>query len=96
MQYLIGEILRQYIKDNELKIKHLSVDADVDRSSISNIMAGKRTVTEKLLYRIIKQTEIFKKPLKKYIKETIDTLDTATLIDVYNTIYNNKKGDINK
>ena len=35
--------------------------------------------------------EVLKEPLKDYIKETIDSLDTTTIIDIYNAIYNNNK-----
>ena len=90
MNYLIGQLLKEYIQDNKLIIRHLAIDADMDRSALSNILAGNRTATDKLLSRVI-DTEILKEPLKDYIKETIDSLDTTTIIDIYNAIYNNNK-----
>ncbi len=90
MNYLIGQLLKQYITDNNLIIRRVAIDGDMDRSMLSNIIAGQRTATENLLSRVI-DTELLKEPLKDYIKQNIDTLDTATIIDIYNTIYNNAK-----
>ena len=90
MNYLIGQLLKKHIQDNKLIIRHLAIDADMDRSALSNILAGNRTATDKLLSRVI-DTEILKEPLRDYIKETIDSLDTTTIIDIYNAIYNNNK-----
>lgn len=90
MQYLIGQLLKQYITDNNLIIRRVAIDGDMDRSMLSNIIAGQRTATENLLSRVI-NTELLKEPLKDYIKQNIDTLDTATIIDMYNAIYNNNK-----
>ena len=95
MQYLIGELLKEYLTKNDIVARRLGIDTDIHYSTISFILNGKRTAREPILSKLM-NTETLKDPLKKYIKETIDTLDTATLIDVYNTIYNNKKDDINK
>lgn len=95
MQYLIGQILKRHIQDNKLIIRHLAIDADMDRSALSNILAGNRTATDKLLSRVI-DTEILKEPLRDYIKQNIDTLDTTTIIDIYNAIYNNYKNQENQ
>lgn len=90
MNYLIGQLLKDYMEINNLKIRRLAIQADIDPSAIGHVIGERRTARETLLSKLM-DTELLKEPLKDYIKQNIDTLDTATIIDMYNAIYNNQK-----
>ena len=90
MQYLIGQLLKEYIQKNDLTPRHLAIQADINQSAICHVVNENRTAREAFLSKIM-DVETLKEPLKDYIKQNIDTLDTATIIDMYNAIYNNAK-----
>ena len=71
-------------------IRRLAIDNNINLSSFRQIISGIRTASDKHLSKVM-DTELLKEPLRDYIKENIDSLDTKTLIDMYNAIYNNHK-----
>lgn len=94
MNYLIGQSLKEYIKENNLNQRQLAIKGDVSEVTLNHILKERRTAREPFLSKLM-DTELLKEPLKDYVKdyinENIDSLDVSTIIDLYNVIYNNDK-----
>lgn len=96
MNYLIGQLLKEYIKENNLNQRQLAIKANIEVTGINHILSERRTARAPYLSQLM-DIELLKEPLKNYIndyiKENIDSLNTSTLIDLYNVIYNNHTKD---
>ena len=94
MNYLIGQLLKEYIKENNLNQRQLAIKGDVSEVTLNHVLKERRTARNHFLAKLM-DTELLKEPLKDYvkdyIKENIDNLDVSILIDLYNVIYNHAK-----
>ena len=92
MKYLIGEILTEHIKAQNIPFRRYAIDCDTTPNSLNQFRLGHAPAAKKRLEKLI-DVELLREPLLEVIKQELDNdnIDIGLIIDIYNAIYTNKK-----
>lgn len=88
MKYLIGELLREEVLRQGKPFRVYALERNCGDTEFAAIRAGNRAVSSKKLKTLLDDTDKIKEPVLNEIRSLLDTLDTDTLVEVYNVIYN--------
>lgn len=86
MEYKIGELLTKHIQKQDIAYRRYAIDCGMSDSELAQIRSGNRAASAKKLSSLI-DIELLRQPVMDEINNMLDTLDTETIIDVYNLIY---------
>jgi len=87
MEYKIGQLIEEYAKKQDIALRRFAIDCGMGEIEFCNIRKGRRVASANKLQNIIPLNEL-KEPLLDEIKPMLDDLDAATVIEIYNVIYN--------
>ncbi len=87
-KYLIGELLREEVLQQGKRFRVYAIEHNCGDTEFAAIRAGDRAVSSKKLKTLLDDMDKIKEPVLNEIKNQLDTLDTDTLVEVYNIIYN--------
>ena len=89
MKYIIGEILDQYVKSTSCTYVDYATERAMGEAEFASIRRGHRTASADKLSTLV-DIELLRIPILDELKNIIpslNTLDTETLIKIYNFIY---------
>ena len=89
MKYIIGEILTKYVEDQNIPYYIFARNCGCSEVEFAAIRNNRRVASPAKLATLI-DIENLKEPVLTEIKTLLDTLDTETIINVYNVIYNSE------
>ena len=90
MKYIIGELLTKWVDSQKTPYSVYARKCGCSEVEFAAIRNNRRVASPSKLANLI-DIELLKEPLLKEIKDLLDTIDTETIINVYNTIYNGKQ-----
>ena len=86
MNYKIGELITEYINKQDIAYRRYAIDCGMLENELTQIRKGHRAASAKKLSLLI-DIESLRQPVTDEINNMLDSLDTETIIDVYNLIY---------
>lgn len=86
MNYKIGEFITEYVKQQDIPLRRYALDHGMGDSEFAQIRTGGRAASADKLATLI-DIELLRELVTDEINNMLDTLDTATIIDMYNLIY---------
>ena len=86
MNYKIGELITEHIQKQDVAYRRYAIDCGMLENRLTQIRMGHRAASAKILSQLM-DIELLRQPVTDEIIEMLSTLDTETIIDVYNLIY---------